>query len=373
MTIPRVPRSGVRVGAIGGAAAPWHHEDVEHERPAERTGDRLGVRTGESRILERARRFADDRLLPAAAAIDALDETPEPHLQAMADQGLFGLGAAGLSASAMRQVIAAFAGGSLGVAFLWLQHQGALAAVARSDEPGIAGFTAMLAARTLRAGVAVTGLSGPDPLTARPSPGGWTLTGTQPWLTGWGAVDVVLVHALADDDRVVGLLVDAPAAGDPVPATVAAQPIDLVAARASATATVRFIEHPVPADRLVTVATRHALAERDAAGLAQNGALALGVAERALTLAGGGPLHAEVAAATTALGGDPESLPAARAAASALAVRAAATLAAGTGASAVVRGSDAERLSREALFLLVFGSRPAIREQLLTRLAAPTV
>lgn len=363
------------VGAIGPGAVPWHHEDVEHERPAERTGDRLGVRTGESRILQRARRFADDRLLPAAAAIDALDEVPEPHLQAMADRGFFGLGAAGLSASAMRQVIAAFAGGSLGVAFLWLQHQGALAAVARSDQPGISGsgFTAALAARTVRAGVAVTGLSGPDPLTARPSPGGWTLTCTQPWLTGWGAVDVVLVNALTDDDRVVGLLVDAPAAGDPVPATVAARPIDLVAARATATATVRFTDHPVPADRLVTVTARAALTERDAAGLAQNGALALGVAERALTLAGGGPLHTELAAATTALAGDPGSLPAARATVSALAVRAAALLAARTGASAVVRGSDAERLSREALFLLVFGSRPAIRAQLLTRLAAPTV
>lgn len=337
-------------------------------------GDWPGDRTAERRILERVRRFADARLLPAAAALDALDEAPEQHLRAMADQGLFGLAAAGLSAEAMRQALASLAGGSLGVAFLWLQHQGALAAVARSAEPGIAArFTAALAARTLRAGVAVTGLSGPDPLTVRPAPdGGWTLTGTQPWLTGWGAVEVVLVHALAGDDRVLGLLVDVPEGADPLPCTITAEPIDLVAARVSSTATVRFTDHPVGADRLVTTTTLGALAERDAPGLAQNGALALGVAARALALAGDGPLDPELAAAAMALGGDPAALPAARATASALAVRAAATLATRTGASAVVRGSHAERLSREALFLLVFGSRPAIREQLLTRLAAPT-
>ena len=54
-----------------------------------------------------------------------------------------------------------------------------------------------------------------------------------------------------------------------------------------------------------------------------------------------------------------------RAAAAALAVRAAAALAVTQGAGAVLRGSDPERLTREALFLLVFGSRPAIKAALL--------
>ena len=38
------------------------------------------------------------------------------------------------------------------------------------------------------------------------------------------------------------------------------------------------------------------------------------------------------------------------------------------GSGAVVTGANAERLAREALFLLVFGSRPAIRHALLARL-----
>lgn len=66
---------------------------------------------------------------------------------------------------------------------------------------------------------------------------------------------------------------------------------------------------------------------------------------------------------------DPDAMPLARAAASELAVRAAAALAVHTGASAALAGSAAERLTREALFLLVFGSRPRIRTALLNRLA----
>lgn len=61
----------------------------------------------------------------------------------------------------------------------------------------------------------------------------------------------------------------------------------------------------------------------------------------------------------------------ARAAASELAARAALTLVAATGSSAILRDRHPQRLAREALFLLVFGSRPAIKAALVPRLAAP--
>jgi hypothetical protein len=109
---------------------------------------------------------------------------------------------------------------------------------------------------------------------------------------------------------------------------------------------------------------------RDAAGLAGNGALALGVAERAARLADDDGLLAEVRATRTRLlEADVETLPDARAACSALALRAAGVLTVRRGSSSVLAGSDAERLLREAQFLLVFGSRPAIRDALLPRLA----
>ena len=60
----------------------------------------------------------------------------------------------------------------------------------------------------------------------------------------------------------------------------------------------------------------------------------------------------------------------ARAAASELAVRAAAALAVRDGSRAVSVDQHAQRLAREALFLLVFGSRPGIKSALLRRLGA---
>ena len=60
----------------------------------------------------------------------------------------------------------------------------------------------------------------------------------------------------------------------------------------------------------------------------------------------------------------PDHLPVARAAACELALRATAALVVGQGSTAILADQDAQRLAREALFLLVFGSRPAIRQSL---------
>ena len=56
---------------------------------------------------------------------------------------------------------------------------------------------------------------------------------------------------------------------------------------------------------------------------------------------------------------------AARAAAVELAVRSAAALVVGSGSGALVLEHDAQRLARESVFLLTFGTRPAIRGELL--------
>ena len=61
--------------------------------------------------------------------------------------------------------------------------------------------------------------------------------------------------------------------------------------------------------------------------------------------------------------------PAARAAASELALRAATTLMIHTGSRSVLTDNPAQMLLREAGFLLVFGTRPLIRDALLTRIA----
>ena len=89
---------------------------------------------------------------------------------------------------------------------------------------------------------------------------------------------------------------------------------------------------------------------------------------------GPGPLDHEVTACRerldAALGADPTAMADARAAASELALRATAALAVRDGGNAVTVDQHAQRLAREAVFLLVFGSRPGIKSALLKRLGA---
>jgi alkylation response protein AidB-like acyl-CoA dehydrogenase len=76
-------------------------------------------------------------------------------------------------------------------------------------------------------------------------------------------------------------------------------------------------------------------------------------------------LEPELAACRSTLDtATPQTMPAARAAASALAMRAASALMVSAGARGILAGEHAERLIREAAFLLVFGSRPGIRQAL---------
>ena len=64
---------------------------------------------------------------------------------------------------------------------------------------------------------------------------------------------------------------------------------------------------------------------------------------------------------------------AARAAACELALRATAALLVSQGSTAILADQDAQRLAREALFLLVFGSRPPIKQALAGLLSGPGV
>jgi alkylation response protein AidB-like acyl-CoA dehydrogenase len=72
--------------------------------------------------------------------------------------------------------------------------------------------------------------------------------------------------------------------------------------------------------------------------------------------------------ARVGLGSD--AMPAARANAAEFAARAAAALVAAAGSRGILAGEHPQRLARESLFLLVFGSRPTIKERLVSRLTA---
>ena len=325
-----------------------------------------------SDIVARARALADDLLFPGATSVDADGVVPDAVLDSLAAVGLYGLTGpvshGGLAADppTVHAVAEALAGGDLSSAFIFLQHLTVPAMVAGS--PLADRYLADLCTGRVRSGIALLAATRPQPvaITARRDGEEYVLDGGVPWVSGWDHVDVLLVAARTAADVVHFLLVDA-ATGP----TLEAVPQQLVAVQASSTVELRLHGHRVPVDRLVRSVPLAAWQAADPGNLRTNGSLALGVAARCARLAELPGLGADLAAVRSRLdAAGPAQLPRARAEAAALAHRAAALLSVAAGSRSVSRGHPAERLAREAHFLLVFGSRPAIRTALLAELGA---
>jgi len=148
----------------------------------------------------------------------------------------------------------------------------------------------------------------------------------------------------------------------------------LAAVNASVTVRLGFDAVFVPAERRVSQGPFDPAESLRPDRMRVNGSLALGLVRRCARLLGSGPLDDELAACRErlddAITAGPDAMAEARAAASELAVRAAAALAVQDGSRSVAVDQHVQRLAREALFLLVFGSRPGIRSALLRRFGA---
>ena len=330
---------------------------------------------GQRELLDRARDIADTVLFPAALDVDAGPRVPSGHLDLLAMEGFYGLavpaeaGGAGADYPALCLIAEAFASGCLTTAFVWMQHQGAVRRVAEGPAGLRESRLGPLGRGERRAGVALGGtLPGPARLRARRVSGGYLLDGHSPWVTGWGMIDTLAVAARDERDVLVWSLTDAAES-----ATLSVQPLRMVAVSASGTVTARFTQHFVPGRQVLSRQPFAEFGPQDAAGLRLNGSLALGVVSRCRTLLGPTGLDRLAEACRAGLDeATPQQLPAARAAAAELAMRAATALAVQTGSRGILLDQHAQRLVREAMFLLVFGSRPAIKAELLARLLAPT-
>ena len=329
-------------------------------------------------VLAAARGLADDLLFPEAMRVDGLDVLPIAHLDALAALGLYGApvpaeaGGLGLDLKTYCAVVEELASGCLATTFVWLQHRGLAMTLAADVTPAVLRdrWLGPACRGQVRGGIALGGLMpGPPRLRARPDGGGWRLDGDAPWVTGWGLIDLLLVVARRPNDTLVTLILDA-----------AAQPgltvtrERLAAVNASVTVRLGFDAVFVPAERRVSQGPFDPAESLRPDRMRVNGSLALGLVRRCARLLGSGPLDDELAACRErlddAITSGPGAMAEARAAASELAVRAAAALAVQDGSRSVAVDQHVQRLAREALFLLVFGSRPGIRSALLRRFGA---
>ncbi len=331
-----------------------------------------------SGAIAAARRLADEVLFPDAMRVDGLNAVPVAQLDALAAEGLYDgpaaaeAGGPGLDLAATCAVAEELAGGCLATAFVWVQHRGLVTTLAAASTPATLRdrWLELACQGKVRGGIALGGLiPGPPLLRAEPAGDGWRLDGQAPWVTGWGLTDLLLVVARGPGETIVNLIMDAAAQPG---LTVSRQ--RLAAVNASVTVHLGFDGVTVPGDRYVSQEPFDPAASLRPDRLRVNGSLALGVARRCARRLGPGPLDDEVAACRArlddALGADAEAMAQARAAASELAVRASAALAVWDGSKSIMSGEHAQRLAREAVFLLVFGSRPAIKSALLRRLGA---
>jgi alkylation response protein AidB-like acyl-CoA dehydrogenase len=309
------------------------------------------------------------RLLRASAEeIDATSSLPTHHFDALAESGLYGAFAPTsvmgleLDLGELCAVVEQLATACLTTTFVWIQHFRLLAALLDPATPqGIRELLPLAINGEMKGGVALGGLlPGPARLKAAKTTEGWRIDGEAPWVSGWGVVDVIFVAARQSEDTVVGFVIDAT-----VQAGLEVTHHHLSAMNASSTVRLTFANFHVPNSCFVGTQPYEPGLERPE-GLRVNGSLALGVARRCCELLGPTPLDDELRRCRDDLDAyETKDIFVSRARAAELAMRAAHLLSVSRGSQSAISGDIAERTTREAALLLVFASRPAIKEALL--------
>lgn len=315
-------------------------------------------------VVATAQGLADEVLFPAAVQTDAADVVPAELLDAVAQAGLYGLAgpewAGGLDADfpSVCGAVEALASGCLTTTFVWAQHIGAVRAAATSDTPAIRDWVPLLCRGDRRAGLALGGsLPGPPAVRAWEVEDGWILSGTSPFVSGWGRIDLVHVAARTDDQRVVWAFVDAQESDN-----LTVEPLSLVALNATSTCRVHFADLPVSTARVTSVVP-FSQGATPVEPLRIHAAMALGVIDRCCRLLGPTGLDPELERVRRELDRlDAATMQGARAAAGELALRAAAALMVTTGSRSLLLGQHPQRLAREALFALTYALRPGSRD-----------
>ncbi|ARP73590.1 acyl-CoA dehydrogenase [Streptomyces pluripotens] len=335
-------------------------------------------------LVDRARRLAADLLAPEAERVDQ-EGVPASHIAAVKRSGLLGAvapvthGGAGAPPSVLRETAEILAGACCSTWFVQTQHHTPVQTLTQSELPVRERLLGPLARGELLSGVAYAHLRAYPrvPVRVHRRGAGWRFDGTVPWYTGWGLNDVLLLAGVTDTGEVLFAFAEA----CDQRGLRASPPMRLAALTASHTVSLELdgLWLPEEAVALRTPYERWAPGDR-ARTLGTNPAV-FGVARSALSLLDeetAGPLRvrlADVRRRAYALADQAE--PGERTG-ERLAVRADAyeVLRTATTAAVVAGGgramaltSRAQRLAREALFLLVQGQTAESRAAHLRTLA----
>ncbi|MFE0454253.1 acyl-CoA dehydrogenase family protein [Streptomyces sp. NPDC058914] len=321
-------------------------------------------------LVTRARRLADGLLTPHAERVDQ-EGVPASHLAEIRRSGLLGVnapeeyGGSAAPAAVVRETAEILAGACLSTWFVQTQHHTPVLTLARSEGPARDRLLGRLASGELLSGVAYAHLRAypRTPVRVTREREGWRFDGTVPWYTGWGLNDVMLLAGVTDAGEALFAFAEA----REQPGLRASEPMRLAALTAARTVSLDLDGLRLPEEAVVLRTPYDRWAATDRPKTVSANPAVFGVAEAALSLLDEEtaiPLRTRLSevrrrAYTLADHPAPQELLTER-----LTVRTEAyqVLQAATTAAVVAGGgrsmllsNRAQRLAREALFLLVQG------------------
>lgn len=330
-------------------------------------------------LVVQARGLAAEVLAPQAERVDQ-EGVPASSIEAIKRSGLLGVnapvafGGSGATGSVARETAEILAGACCSTWFVQSQHYTPVLTLVKSELPAREHLLGKLATGELLSGVAYAHLRRyPQiPVRAVPKRGGWRFHGTVPWYTGWGLNDVMLLAGVTDADEVVFAFTEA----EPQPGLEASAPMRLAALTAARTVSLQLDGLWIPEENVALHAPYETWAAGDRPRPTNASPAVFGVAESALALLDQNDPTTKalrlrvdnVRRQAYALADHPaphehmEERLALKTKAFDLMRTATTAAIVASGGRSLTLGHQAQRLAREAMFLLVQGQTPEVRQ-----------
>lgn len=239
-------------------------------------------------------RYLQQSVAPLANTIDADPQALIRAFRGLGDRHLLALrvpqswGGAGLDETGFQQFQLSFARYSGALAFLQTQHQTAGNMIAASEnQPLKETYLPHMASgqRLVGMGIAQLRRAGKPSLTAIPRDDGYELSGTVPWITGWGIFQEFVIGAILPSGEEVYGLVPLVATQQSLGGTIAfSEPLALSAVNSGQTVTGELNNWGLDRDRVLVIKPADAMRQRDRNNVLYLSFLALGCAQAGLDI-----------------------------------------------------------------------------------------
>ena len=237
----------------------------------------------------RVQRLCDQILAASAGEVDLSGAVPEANLRRLASDGFAGVttpesfGGNPLDAVDLWRLHERIAGACGNTWFVLVQHLGACSQMASTPNTELRDqWLGTMASGERWVGVAFGHLRRPNPpVSAIPVRGGWEITGTAPWVTGWPLLSHCIAGARLPDGENLFVLVPLE---EPESVRVS-DPLALSAMSSTGTVAVEFRRTWVPDSSLLRIASPGEMAEGDRSNLLKTTAPLLGLASSAVATA----------------------------------------------------------------------------------------